>query len=822
MRFAGHVRHVQDRDPIHETGLPTTPTMIHRLLLALLALLVLLLASAASPLAAPQASGRVVVFGIDGADARTMQQLMDAGKLPNFAGLREKGTFAPLGTTVPAESPVSWASLNSGQNPAKTGVSGFVNRTLDASGDPHPQTGFYSNATRKTEDMQLAFWQRFLVARTPLAAAWILGLASALVFALVLLFVLRLSLWLSLALALLLGAAGAWGGYTASRALPRAIDDIWVNSAKVGGFWEVAARAGVASVVIDGAMAWDRPEVPGAKVLAGLGVPDARGDYGSWCLYTTSKDEQDFAPQRRDTGSGGRVFRVDEREGRIDTFLYGPNDQLRLEHLNGDLARVEHELDAGGLGSARERELERERSDLKSQLRDISSTRDRGDSDEYRLCVPLALRRLEDGRVEVKIGEEQQTLAQGEWSKWYHPRFDGSPLFQVHTVTRVKLRQAKDPLELVVDFLHFDPAHPSFYQPISQPPEFAGELARAVGGAYETVGWACLTHGLKDEELETGTFLEDIEFTHECRRKLFLAALERKDWKLLVDVESTPDRVQHMCYQYADREHPLYDAAKASTPIKLFGESITYAQAIEASYRSMDRLLGEVLGKLAPQDVLLVCSDHGFQTFRRQCNLNNWLVEHGYLKLKPGLTRADALFPNYIDWSGTKAYALGLGMIFVNRAGRESHGIVAEADVPALLEQLSKDLVGSEDGGKKSVRSVRKLAEVHKGPYLANEAELMVGFEAGWRVGWATTTGNLKFTSGKDEVAPAFIDNMSNWSGDHVSVSDELVRGIFFCNRKVTLPPNGPDLLEIAPTALQLLGVPVPAEYDRAPLSVAR
>src|SRR6202008_3874574 len=82
--------------------------------------------------------GRVIVLGLDGADARTVAEMMDRGELPNLARLRETGTFAPLGTTIPAESPVSWASLNSGQNPAKTGVPGFVKRDLSAAGDPSP------------------------------------------------------------------------------------------------------------------------------------------------------------------------------------------------------------------------------------------------------------------------------------------------------------------------------------------------------------------------------------------------------------------------------------------------------------------------------------------------------------------------------------------------------------------------------------------------------------------------------------------------------------------------------------------------------------
>ncbi len=812
---------MRERDPIHESRFPTTPPGFVRLRHIACALIVLLVALAAGLWAQPQqpAPGRVVVLGFDGADAATVERLMQAGQLPNLAKLRAQGSFAPLGTSVPVESPVAWAALNSGQNPAKTNVSGFVNRKFRTNRDPTPGMGFYSNETRRTEDLQLSFWQRFLVSRSPAAAAWILGLASALAFALLLFLVLRLTWWLSLALALLLGAAGAWGGWSASHALPRSIADVWVNATKVGGFWEDAARAGVPSVVIDGAMAWDRPEVPGAKVLAGLGVPDARGDYGSWCLYTTSTDEQRVAPQWNGTQSGGRVFRIDEHDGRVDTFLYGPNDEVQHEHLETRLAALRSELDAGNLSAARERELARSKSDLEAELRDI---RDRGDSDDYRLSVALTLTRSGDDKLEVRIGEERQTLAEGQWSNWFHPRFDGSPLFQVHTVTRVKLRKLKEPLELLVDFLHFDPRNPAFYQPISQPQEFAGELARSIGAPYDTVGWACLTHGFKDEEIDPRSFLEDIEFTQQCRRKLLLAALERKDWKLLVDVESTPDRVQHMCYQYADTAHPLYDAQAAATRIKLFGEDISYAQAIDASYRSMDRLVGETLSKLSAGDVLLVCSDHGFQSFRRQCHLNNWLAEHGYLKLKPGLKAASKGFPSFIDWSGTQAYSMGLGMIYVNQAGRESGGIVAPADVPALLERISNDLLATEDQGHKAIHSVERISKIHSGPYLPDEADLIVGFEAGWRVSWVTTLGSLKFVTDSNDVAPAFSDNQSNWSGDHVSVSPDLVRGIFFCNRKVELPAIGPDLLDIAPTALKLLGVAVPAAYDRPALSVSR
>ena len=54
-----------------------------------------------------------------------------------------------------------------------------------------------------------------------------------------------------------------------------------------------------------------------------------------------------------------------------------------------------------------------------------------------------------------------------------------------------------------------------------------------------------------------------------------------------------------------------------------------------------DPLIGEVREMLRPDDVLILCADHGFQSFRREVHLNNWLHEKGYLALEPGLSKAN-------------------------------------------------------------------------------------------------------------------------------------------------------------------------------------
>jgi len=120
------------------------------------------------------------------------------------------------------------------------------------------------------------------------------------------------------------------------------------------------------------------------------------------------------------------------------------------------------------------------------------------------------------------------------------------------------------------------------------------------------------------------------------------------------------------------------------------------------------------------------------------------------------------------------------------------------------------------------VRAVYEAARIHSGEHLSSEADLMVGFEATWRVSWATSLGDIVLEAGpaggEARIGPVFEDNLSTWSGDHVSVAEDLVRGIFFCNRKVEIPAEGVDLLHVAPTALSVVGVEVPAEYDLAPL----
>ena len=71
---------------------------------------------------------RVLVIGMDGLDPKLLGTMMNAGELPNFARLKAEGTFSPLQTTIPPESPVAWMTAATGCNPGQTGVFDFIRR----------------------------------------------------------------------------------------------------------------------------------------------------------------------------------------------------------------------------------------------------------------------------------------------------------------------------------------------------------------------------------------------------------------------------------------------------------------------------------------------------------------------------------------------------------------------------------------------------------------------------------------------------------------------------------------------------------------------
>ena len=119
-------------------------------------ILAALVAGGAACTGSPQPSGRrVIVLGFDGLDYAVTRELMARGRLPNFSRLAAAGNFAPLGTSIPPQSPVAWSTFITGLDPGGHGIFDFVHR------DPATMLPYLS--TSRTEapglTIKLGKWQ---------------------------------------------------------------------------------------------------------------------------------------------------------------------------------------------------------------------------------------------------------------------------------------------------------------------------------------------------------------------------------------------------------------------------------------------------------------------------------------------------------------------------------------------------------------------------------------------------------------------------------------------------------------------------------------
>ncbi|MEM9379797.1 MAG: alkaline phosphatase family protein [Planctomycetota bacterium] len=791
-----------------------------------------LVGSAQVAAAAGPQDGRVIVLGFDGADWRTTERMMDAGELPNLQKLRASGTAGPLVSTDPAESAAGWAAINTGANPVRNGVPSFIKRTIEK-GAVGPGFAHVEHATRATAEMP-ADGVAGVLGGGGSRRSLKIGLAVMVLALVVFRFLLRAGVLLSVALAVLLGGAAGYATRSAGDALPEEIPKVVVNKVQMDGFWVEAARAGHPSVALQAPMAFDRPEVEGARTLYGLGLPDVRSSFnGDWYIYTTDTLATGRPPKGdvRSSSSGtGILYRVDFRKPKdggdeaIDTFVFGPVNFVEIDRVRRRRAEIAAELETVE-DFKTSRALLEEDGDLEKLWKEYGQTKDLGKEYKHRVTAPLRVVPAGDGAYDVTIGTSTQRLQGESWSDFFQVEFELGPLLSVHAVTRARVL-GNDPFELYVDTLQYDPAKPSFWQPSSSPLGFSADVADAIGSTFETLGWGCMTNQVKDELLDPRVFLEDVEFTMTFRRKIMERMLQDTGWEVLYSVFSTTDRVQHMTYKWHDPEHPQHDAEEAAQEFPFFGEQVALADAIPVIYRQMDEIVGEAVAAMGPNDTLMLCADHGFTSYRRGMHVNNWLASEGFLVVTEGLTSTGQgnIFEG-IDWSRTKAYSLGLGMVYLNLEGREPEGIVTREEARGVLESIGERFLAATDEGRKVGSSATIIQDVYDGPEEWGSAtypcaDLMLGFAEYYRVSWKTVGGDVPLEKTDDGIVPRAIysDNTLPWSGDHASNDPNVVTGIFFCSEKVTSEDGTFSVMDIAPTVLARVGAPIPDGLDRKPL----
>jgi len=538
-------------------------------------------------------------------------------------------------------------------------------------------------------------------------------------------------------------------------------------------FWVTAGRAGVRSSILTVPVTFPPEEVPNGELLSGLPLPDIRGTMGTFYYFATDLSRY----EEGNTEMGGILKRLLIENDVAHTELIGPPNPLVRQ-------QIEQVRRKGPLS-------EQDR----AQLVELQGRED--------VRLPMTVRWNRAGKTAtVDLGGQSITLQPGHWSKWVDLEFRINFLVRIRGMAQLLLMNADRELQLYVSPVNWKPDAPPI--PMSYPAGFSADLFDKIG-YYRTLGWAEATWPLNEGRMDEQTFMDDLYKAFDDRAQVILTRLTAREWDLMVGVIESTDRVQHMMWRLIDPKHPMYDPALAAK----------FGGAIESVYRRADAFVGEVMDRVDPGTPILVVSDHGFHSWRKAVNLNTWLVQNGYMTLqgqRPADKKLDDLFGGgtfweNVDWTRTRAYAMGIGQIYFNLRGRESQGIVSPgAEARQLADELTGKLLTMKDpdDGAPIIRSVYKRDDIYSGEFLNNASELQVGMHEGYRVSWQTTLGG----SPEGLVYP----NMKKWSADHGGYDYATTAGVLIANRRLTT--STPTIMDLAPTVLKYFGVPVPAEID--------
>lgn len=277
------------------------------------------------------------------------------------------------------------------------------------------------------------------------------------------------------------------------------------------------------------------------------------------------------------------------------------------------------------------------------------------------------------------------------------------------------------------------------------------------------------------------------------------------------DFESmTFDVLADPSYDLVIANHELFDRAAHAG----FGDTADaqVSAALVGVLERFDAFIGAVRAHF-PDAEVWVASDHGFAPWRRRVNLNRWLYENGFLVAEipdadPDLASLQGgVFWAGVDWSRTRAYAMGLSKIYLNLEGREPDGVVAPGK-PAreLTVELMAKLGAWRDAatGTPVIRRVLESRRLYWGQALGRAGDLVVCYEPGYRTDWVSSLGGLG--------TPALADNDTHWRADHCGVDPELIPGILILPRAINTP--NPCLRDLAPSILRHFGVTVDAPMD--------
>jgi predicted AlkP superfamily phosphohydrolase/phosphomutase len=364
------------------------------------------------------------------------------------------------------------------------------------------------------------------------------------------------------------------------------------------------------------------------------------------------------------------------------------------------------------------------------------------------------------------------------------------------------------------------------------PPELANEIKEKLGDYIITIlDW-------KENE-DLNKFRYNLHQMIDKRAELTFYLMENKPWDFFTVLFTATDIVQHCFWSYMDPIHPLYNDYDA----KKFGDTI------KEIYRHIDEVLGEIQAKLTEDTTLIVMSDHGAGPLRSVVHLNKWLEENGWLtfsnhssqsvsrtvlyntlsflkrylspsmrsslkRLLPGMRDKleGILFSSLLDWRKTKAYSLGsYGNVYINLKNREPEGIVNEGkEYEAVRNSIAYRLMDLRDPitKEKVVKKVFRREDIYKGSFVLRAPDLIAHWsDAGYH-------SVQRFGKSEDSVFSNRLDfHLTNlrFTGCHRLEGVFAIKGKGIRSNAVI---RDAKIIDIAPTVLYILGLPIPRDMD--------
>jgi predicted AlkP superfamily phosphohydrolase/phosphomutase len=250
--------------------------------------------------------------------------------------------------------------------------------------------------------------------------------------------------------------------------------------------------------------------------------------------------------------------------------------------------------------------------------------------------------------------------------------------------------------------------------------------------------------------------------------------MENEDWDFFMTHFMGTDRINHFLWEHMERgEEP-------------------YASAFIEYYRKIDGILGELSRRVDGKTTLLVLSDHGFCTLKKEVYVNRWLIDAGWLVFDAGSDQAI----KEID-ERSRAFSLDPGRIYVNLRGREPRGNVEPGEeYEAVRTELVEGLSGMTDpeSGESVIERVVKREEIYSGDSFDSAPDLVAVPRRGYDLKGAL---NKTALTHKGELV-----GMHTFDDAFLFIRGEKVNRDEF------------SIVDVMPTILSLIGVPRPPDLD--------